>query len=69
MVSYDDATSFGPFTLFRLIMLYLITTPLAAKGDFIKKIGLKGAAMWTAQGDYQDILLDAISKSLGTNGD
>jgi chitinase len=32
----------------------------AAKGDFIKSLGLKGFAIWEAAGDYNDTLLDSI---------
>ena len=32
----------------------------AAKGEFIKKLGLRGFAMWEAGGDYNDILLNSI---------
>ncbi|VDB82806.1 unnamed protein product [Peniophora sp. CBMAI 1063] len=31
-----------------------------AKGEFIKKLGLRGFAMWEAGGDYNDLLLDTI---------
>ncbi|VDB84991.1 unnamed protein product [Peniophora sp. CBMAI 1063] len=31
-----------------------------AKGEFIKKLGLRGFAMWEAGGDYNDILLNSI---------
>ncbi|THH00031.1 hypothetical protein EW026_g2419 [Hermanssonia centrifuga] len=37
----------------------------AAKGKFINEAGLRGFAMWEAAGDYQDILLDAISNAIG----
>lgn len=39
----------------------------AAKGDFIKKTGLRGFAMWEAGGDYNDILLDSIRDAAGCN--
>ncbi|KZV67442.1 glycoside hydrolase family 18 protein [Peniophora sp. CONT] len=31
-----------------------------AKGEFIKKLSLRGFAMWEAGGDYKDMLLDSI---------
>jgi chitinase len=36
-----------------------------AKGQYIKETGLRGFAMWEAAGDYNDILLDAISEAVG----
>ena len=38
---------------------------LAAKGNFIANQGLAGFAMWEAAGDYDDVLLDAISNAVG----
>ena len=38
---------------------------MAAKGAFIKKMGLKGFAMWEAGGDSNNILIDAIRSSAG----
>ena len=35
----------------------------AAKGQYIHDTGLAGFAMWTASGDSDDILLDAIKLS------
>lgn len=32
----------------------------AAKGEYIKKLGLRGFAIWQTGGDYKDILLDSI---------
>jgi chitinase len=37
----------------------------AAKGKFIKNLGLRGFATWEAGGDYDDILLDSIRKAAG----
>ncbi|KZV72372.1 glycoside hydrolase family 18 protein [Peniophora sp. CONT] len=34
-----------------------------AKGEFIKKLGLRGFAMWEAGGDYNDMLLNSIRLS------
>ena len=44
-------------------MTHLLRT--AAKGQFIHEAGLLGFAMWEAAGDFEDILLDAISEGLG----
>lgn len=38
---------------------------LAAKGQYINSVGLKGFAMWDAAGDYKSILLDSISNAMG----
>ena len=37
----------------------------AAKGQWIQSNGLAGFAMWEAGGDYQYILLNAISSGIG----
>lgn len=37
----------------------------AAKGEFIKTLGLKGFAMWEVAGDYDDILVDSIRAASG----
>ena len=37
----------------------------AAKGAFIKAMGLRGFNMWEAGGDFNDTLLDAISVAVG----
>jgi chitinase len=37
----------------------------AAKGHFIRDMGLKGFSMWESEGDYKNILLDSISKAAG----
>ncbi|KAJ8588526.1 glycoside hydrolase [Rhizopogon salebrosus TDB-379] len=36
-----------------------------AKGQYIKQTGLRGFPMWEVRGDYNDILLDTISKAVG----
>ena len=41
------------------------TRSFAAKGQFINDAGLLGFAMWEAAGDYNDMLLDAISDAIG----
>ncbi|EKM57071.1 glycoside hydrolase family 18 protein [Phanerochaete carnosa HHB-10118-sp] len=41
----------------------------AAKGRFIQQTGLLGFAMWEAVGDYEDVLLDAISGGMGIGED
>lgn len=67
MVSYDDATSFGTHGDSNWKSLELITfsySIAAAKGQFIRAQELLGFAMWEAGGDYNDILLDSISKAL-----
>lgn len=43
--------------------------PVAAKGQFIQQSGLLGFAMWEAAGDYEDMLLDAISDGMGIGED
>jgi len=35
-----------------------------AKGMYIKNNGLRGYAMWEAGGDYNNILIDAISSAV-----
>ncbi|KAF8598082.1 glycoside hydrolase [Ceratobasidium sp. AG-I] len=59
MISYDDATSFGKHTLNTILFI------TAAKGEFIKSLGLRGFAMWELGGDYDDILLDSIRSAVG----
>ncbi|KAG2366212.1 glycoside hydrolase superfamily, partial [Suillus spraguei] len=39
----------------------------AAKGKYIKDIGLRGFTMWEVAGDHNDILLDSIRKAMGVN--
>ncbi|OAX34531.1 glycoside hydrolase family 18 protein [Rhizopogon vinicolor AM-OR11-026] len=36
-----------------------------AKGKYIKEKGLRGFALWETGGDYNDILLDAITEAVG----
>ena len=40
-------------------------TSFAAKGTFIRDQGLRGFAIWEAAGDYNDLLLDAVSNAIG----
>ncbi|KAJ3893612.1 glycoside hydrolase family 18 protein [Lentinula edodes] len=40
-------------------------TSFAAKGEFINSMGLKGFSVWHILGDYNDILLDAVSSAMG----
>ncbi|KAJ3841144.1 glycoside hydrolase family 18 protein [Lentinula raphanica] len=40
-------------------------TSFAAKGKFINSMGLKGFSVWHILGDYNDILLDAVSDAMG----
>ncbi|EKM57063.1 glycoside hydrolase family 18 protein [Phanerochaete carnosa HHB-10118-sp] len=40
-------------------------TSIAAKGQFIAEQGLRGFAIWEAAGDYNDLLLDAVSNAIG----
>ena len=37
----------------------------SAKGNYIKKTGLKGFSMWEAGGDYYDLLLDSLRCAAG----
>lgn len=48
-----------------IMVSYDDATSFAAKGDFIKSLGLRGFAMWEAGGDYDDILLDSIRAAAG----
>lgn len=47
----------------------LLTLSTAAKGRFIQQSGLLGFAMWEVAGDYEDMLLDAISDGMGIGED
>lgn len=38
---------------------------IAAKGNFINDNNLAGFAVWHVGGDFNDILLDAISDAIG----
>lgn len=46
-----------------------LTSPTVAKGRFIQQSSLLGFAMWEAAGDYEDMLLDAISDGMGIGED
>ncbi|KIY44386.1 glycoside hydrolase [Fistulina hepatica ATCC 64428] len=41
-------------------------TSFAAKGNWIKEVGLLGFAMWDTHGDYHNILLDSIKSAMGS---
>ncbi|KAG8705796.1 hypothetical protein FRC09_002752 [Ceratobasidium sp. 395] len=49
----------------NIMVAYDDATSFAAKGSFIKSLGLRGFAMWEAGGDFDDILLDSIRSSAG----
>ncbi|KAI0747107.1 glycoside hydrolase [Daedaleopsis nitida] len=49
----------------QVMVSYDDTRSFAAKGQFINDAGLLGFAMWEAAGDYEDMLLDAISEAIG----
>lgn len=38
---------------------------VAVKGQYILDTGLKGFALWEAGGDYNNILVDSVRKSVG----
>lgn len=40
-------------------------TSFAAKGKFINDMDLKGFSVWHILGDYNNILIDAISDAMG----
>jgi chitinase len=40
-------------------------TSFAAKGKFIADQNLRGFAIWEAAGDYDDLLVDAVSNAIG----
>lgn len=44
-------------------------TSFAAKGKFIADNDLLGFAMWDITGDYNDLLVDAITKGAGVTDD
>ncbi|KAG8720322.1 hypothetical protein FRC09_009765 [Ceratobasidium sp. 395] len=50
----------------NIMVAYDDATSFAAKGSFIKSLGLRGFAMWEAGGDFDDILLDSIRSSAGS---
>jgi len=64
---YDNCSQtpyvYNPKT--QVMISYDDATSFAAKGQFINDKGMKGFAMWHAVGDSDDILLDAISQSMG----
>jgi chitinase len=64
MVSYDNAQSFGAWCL-SLLFRTNGSFYVADKGKFILEKGLAGFSMWDASGDYQNILLDSITGSIG----
>jgi chitinase len=49
----------------QIMVAYDDARSFAAKGKFIKNLGLRGFATWEAGGDYDDILLDSIRKAAG----
>ncbi|QRV85312.1 chitinase [Ceratobasidium sp. AG-Ba] len=49
----------------EIMVSYDDPTSYAAKGRFIKSLGLRGFAMWETGGDYDDILLDSIRAAAG----
>ncbi|GJE93368.1 glycoside hydrolase family 18 protein [Phanerochaete sordida] len=49
----------------QTMVAYDDPTSFAAKGQFIAEQGLRGFAIWEAAGDYQDLLLDAVSSAIG----
>lgn len=48
-----------------VMVSYDDATSFAAKGRFINEMGLKGFSVWHILGDYNDILIDAISDAMG----
>jgi len=67
---YDNCSQtpyvYDPTT--QLMVSYDDAESFAAKGKFILDNNLGGFAMWDATGDYKDLLLDSITKSLGVTG-
>ena len=49
----------------EVMVSYDDATSFAAKGKFINEQGLAGFAMWNVAGDYNDVLLNAISDAMG----
>ncbi|TBU57448.1 glycoside hydrolase [Dichomitus squalens] len=49
----------------QVMVSYDDRSSFTAKGKFISEQGLLGFAMWEAGGDYNDILLNAISEAIG----
>ena len=63
-----DACSQTPYVYnpsTQVMVSYDDARSFAAKGTFINDQGLLGFAMWEAAGDYEDMLLDAISNAIG----
>ncbi|KZT28075.1 glycoside hydrolase family 18 protein, partial [Neolentinus lepideus HHB14362 ss-1] len=64
---YDDCSQtpyvYNPQT--QVMISYDNAQSFTAKGQFIESAGLAGFAMWETGGDYQDILLDAITQGVG----
>ncbi|KAF8598081.1 glycoside hydrolase [Ceratobasidium sp. AG-I] len=48
-----------------IMVSYDDAASFAAKGAFIKSLGLRGFAMWELGGDYNDILVDSIRSAAG----
>lgn len=47
-----------------IMVAYDDATSFQAKGSYIANTGLRGFAMWQINGDYNDILLDAVLYSM-----
>ncbi|KAM6502786.1 endochitinase [Amanita muscaria] len=64
---YDTCsrTAYAYNTTIGIMISYDDTTAFSEKGTFIRSLGLLGFSMWTAGGDYQDLLLDSIRSSTG----
>lgn len=63
-----DACSQTPFVYIpqnQTMISYDDPTSFAAKGEFIREQGLRGFAVWEAAGDYNDLLVDAVSNAIG----
>ncbi|EAU81461.1 endochitinase [Coprinopsis cinerea okayama7 len=68
MVYLCDQCSETPFVYQKdtgTMITYDDAESTAAKGNFIAEQGLKGFAIWHGIGDYNDILLDAVSRGMG----
>jgi len=65
MISYDDKTSFGKDTYAFFVDDFKSWRCSAAKGKFINDNALAGFAVWHVAGDSNNILLSAISDSMG----
>ncbi|EIW77028.1 glycoside hydrolase family 18 protein [Coniophora puteana RWD-64-598 SS2] len=66
---YDECTQtpyvYDPTS--QVMVAYDDATSFAAKGAYIKSAGLKGFALYETGGDYNDILLDAITGAVGSS--